>query len=219
MGFFDKKYCDICGEKIGLLGNRKLQDGNMCKDCAKKLSPWFTERRETDIAGIKEQLAYREQNKQAVADFNTTVQLGEEMRIYVDEQARKFMITDAHNLEKENPDVFDLDSVTNCSLRIHDSQRELQTKNSRGEMVSYDPPRFEYSVWFHITLNMNHPYVDEISFQLNEYVLKIKQSGGTFLGLSLFDPREDYECRRYIAMAEEICQALTGRPLTNITRS
>ena len=30
MGLFEKKYCDICGEKIGLLGNRKLEDGNMC---------------------------------------------------------------------------------------------------------------------------------------------------------------------------------------------
>lgn len=36
MGLFDKKVCDICGEKIGLLGNRKLDDGNLCKDCAKK---------------------------------------------------------------------------------------------------------------------------------------------------------------------------------------
>lgn len=26
MGLFDKKFCDICGEKIGLLGNRKLAD-------------------------------------------------------------------------------------------------------------------------------------------------------------------------------------------------
>ena len=40
MGLFDKKYCDICGEKIGFLGNRKLEDGNLCKDCAKKLSPF-----------------------------------------------------------------------------------------------------------------------------------------------------------------------------------
>lgn len=40
MGFFDKKYCDVCGEKIGLLGNRKLEDGNLCKDCAAKLSPF-----------------------------------------------------------------------------------------------------------------------------------------------------------------------------------
>ena len=38
MGLFDKKYCDICGEKIGLLGNRKLENGNLCKNCAKKLS-------------------------------------------------------------------------------------------------------------------------------------------------------------------------------------
>lgn len=40
-GIFDKKYCDVCGEKIGLLGNRKLEDGNLCKDCAAKLSPFF----------------------------------------------------------------------------------------------------------------------------------------------------------------------------------
>ena len=34
MGLFDKKYCDVCGEKIGFLGNRKLDDGNLCKNCA-----------------------------------------------------------------------------------------------------------------------------------------------------------------------------------------
>ena len=36
MGLFDKKYCDICGEKIGLLGNRKLENGNLCKNCSQK---------------------------------------------------------------------------------------------------------------------------------------------------------------------------------------
>ena len=49
MGLFDKKYCDICGEKIGLLGNRKLEDGNLCKDCARKLSPFFSERRNSTV--------------------------------------------------------------------------------------------------------------------------------------------------------------------------
>ena len=34
MGLFEKKYCDFCGNKIGMLGNRKLEDGNLCKDCA-----------------------------------------------------------------------------------------------------------------------------------------------------------------------------------------
>ena len=45
MGLFDKKYCDVCGAKIGFLGNRKLEDGNLCKDCAGKLSPFFSDRR------------------------------------------------------------------------------------------------------------------------------------------------------------------------------
>ena len=52
MGLFDKKYCDFCGGKIGLLGNRKLEDGNMCKECASKLSPWFSERRHSTKAEI-----------------------------------------------------------------------------------------------------------------------------------------------------------------------
>ena len=49
MGLFDKKFCGICGGKIGLFGNRKLEDGNLCKDCAAKLSPWFSERRHSTL--------------------------------------------------------------------------------------------------------------------------------------------------------------------------
>ena len=29
---FDKKECSICGGEIGLLGNRKLEDGNLCRN-------------------------------------------------------------------------------------------------------------------------------------------------------------------------------------------
>jgi len=28
---FEKKICSICGGEIGLLGNRRLADGNLCK--------------------------------------------------------------------------------------------------------------------------------------------------------------------------------------------
>ena len=58
MGLFDKKYCDICGEKISLLGNRKLADANMCKKCAAKLSRWFTGRKKATLEDIKAQLGY-----------------------------------------------------------------------------------------------------------------------------------------------------------------
>ena len=67
MGLFDKKYCDICGEKIGLLGNRKLENGNLCKNCARKLSPWFSDRRGSTVEEIRAQLAYRAENQEKVA--------------------------------------------------------------------------------------------------------------------------------------------------------
>lgn len=56
---FDKKNCAICGGEIGLLGNRKLEDGNLCKNCAGRLSPWFSERRHSTVAQIADQLQYR----------------------------------------------------------------------------------------------------------------------------------------------------------------
>ena len=58
MGLFDKKNCDICGEKIGIMGNRKLDNGNLCKKCAGKLSPWFEERRHSWLIEKKTRMQY-----------------------------------------------------------------------------------------------------------------------------------------------------------------
>ena len=82
---FDKKVCDICGGDIGLLGNRKLSDGNLCKDCAKKLSPWMTDRRQSSVEEIRQHLAYREQNKERLSSFNPTVTYGHGTKVYVDQ--------------------------------------------------------------------------------------------------------------------------------------
>ena len=92
MGLFDKKYCDICGAKIGLLGNRKLEDGNLCKNCAAKLSPWFSDRRQSTVAEIGEQLSYREANREKVSAFRTTRTLGERTKVLLDEDAGWFMV-------------------------------------------------------------------------------------------------------------------------------
>lgn len=98
MGLFDKKYCDICGEKIGLLGNRKLDDGNLCKECAKKLSPWFEERRHSTVEDIKQQLEYREANKEKVQNFRITRRITtKKYTVFLDETQGNFTI--AHNLD------------------------------------------------------------------------------------------------------------------------
>ena len=72
MGLFEKKYCDFCGEKIGLLGNRKLEDGNMCKECAEKLSPWMTDRKHETVEEIRRHLNYREENKRRLMSFHVS---------------------------------------------------------------------------------------------------------------------------------------------------
>ena len=131
---FDKKVCDICGGEIGLLGNRKLEDGNCCKKCAKKLSPWFNERRHSTVADIRDQIEYREKNKEAVAAFRVTHSFGEGMKVLVDENARKFMVTRASSLEDANPDVLDFDQATACDLDIRESKDEVyrEVRDSDG---------------------------------------------------------------------------------------
>ena len=167
MGLFDKKYCGVCGQKIGLFGNRKLEDANLCKDCAAKLSPWFSDRRQSTLAEIKDQLAYREANKEKVAAFHPTLTLGKSTKVLIDEDAERFIVTSARNWQDTNPDVIDFADVTGCELDINESKRELKTKDAQGNQVSYNPPRYEFSHDFYCEINLNNPYFNQIRFRIN----------------------------------------------------
>ena len=167
MGLFDafkKKECSICGGEIGLLGNRKLEDGNMCKTCAAQLSPWFSDRRNSTVAEINEQLAYREENRSRVAAFHTTRTLGENPKVLLDEDAGKFMVTSARNLAEANPDVLDFADVTGCDLDIDEDKTEIQYKDKDGNRQSFNPKRYAYSYDFYIVIHVNNPYFNEIRF-------------------------------------------------------
>ena len=80
---FEKKNCAICGDDIGLLGNRKLADGNCCKKCAGKLSPWFEDRKESTVEQIKAQLNYRARNAEAMRSFEVAKVIGEYVKVYI----------------------------------------------------------------------------------------------------------------------------------------
>ena len=167
MGLFDKKYCDICGEKIGLLGNRKLEDGNLCKDCAKQLSPWFSDRRRSTVEDIKRQLAYREENRGRASQFRTTRSYGEDCKILLDEEHRWFTVTRARDLADANPDILDYTALTGCRVDIDESRTEQKREGPDGKEVSYNPPRYEYSYDFEVIISVNNPYFDEMKFRLN----------------------------------------------------
>lgn len=167
MGFFDKKYCDVCGAKIGLLGNRKLEDGNLCKNCAKKLSPWFDERRHSTVDQIKAQLAYREDNRVKAEAFRASRIFGNgSTKLYVDESAGKFAVHRGNDFSTANPDILDFSQARGCDLEIKERRREI-TRTVDGKTESYNPPRFEYSYDFKVTVRVNHPYFSEMDFDLN----------------------------------------------------
>ena len=169
---FEKKECDVCGGEIGMLGNRKLEDGNLCKECAKKLSPWFEERRRSTVEDIKKQLAYREANKEKVQAFQVTRDFtGDSYHVYVDDTKRQFTVTTRLSVEN-NPDIVDLSQVSSCRLHIEQNRTEEQYRDSEGNMQDYNPPRYKYSYDYTIKLGINSPWFDDMDFRLNSFSVK-----------------------------------------------
>lgn len=170
MGLFDKKFCDVCGEKIGLLGNRKLEDGNLCKDCARKLSPFFSERRSSTVEEIKAQLAYREKNKQLVAHFRPTKDYGfGSTKVYVDMPGRKFIVTSDSTWQDSNPDIIEFSQVLSVNTNIEENKSEIYYQDNEGNDKSYNPPRYECEYEFRVEISVDSPWFNEISLELSNF--------------------------------------------------
>ena len=211
MALFSKKNCDVCGGKIGLLGNRKLDDGNLCKNCAKKLSPFFSERRRSTVNDIKDQLDYREENEGAVAAFNVTRTLGIGTKVMLDEDAQKFIVASGRRWQESNPDVLDYSMVTGVHLKVDERQEELKQKGPDGKEISYSPPRHVYHFDFWMTINVNHPYFNEIKFRINDSSIKVEPRGGRGIfksgGADIGSQSAEY--RQCEDIANEIKETLT----------
>ena len=195
MGLFDKKFCDICGEKIGLLGNRKLEDGNLCKECAKKLSPFCDDRRRSTVEQIKAHLQYREENKNALRAFSPTLTLGEDKKVYIDQMKGNFVVSrnKPGSWDEENPDVMPVASITSCGLDIDEDRDEIYMRNGEGQNVSYNPPRYKYYYNFKLRFLVNNPYFDDFEVRLNNF--RVEGMGSM-------------EYNRYQKMAMDIMAAL-----------
>ena len=215
MGLFDafkKKDCEICGKEVGMFGYKKLEDGEICKDCVKLLSPWFDDRRHSTVAQIKEQIAYREENKAALNAFRPTVAYGERYTLraeLVNGVPSHFVVERTDSYKEENADIVNFKDVTSFNIDVQEFDRELKYRNSKGEEVSYHPPRYEYSYDFYAEIHVNHPYFDDMRFQLNRNTIRLetieRRSGfGGSLFRSGFDPTMYPEYRQYRSEYDEM---------------
>ena len=220
MGFFDKlfekKVCAICGEDIGLLGNRKLEDGNMCKKCTEKLSPWFQDRRESTVSEIQAQLAYREENLRQLQNFKTSRVLGGDYKMYIEEIdgfPPRFYVSNSRQPLEENPDIILFQDVVTCVTDIRSRCSEIKEKNSSGEWVSKSPRQFKYSYSFYIVMSIrNMPYFDQIKFCVDSCTVFVTEAAG--LGMRYAnhssDPTLDHRYRRCMVTCQEIEQLVAA---------
>jgi len=213
MGLFDvfkKQDCEICGKEVGMFGYKKLEDGEICKECVKKLSPWFEERRHSTVAQIKEQLAYREKNRQELNTFCPTKTYGERYELkaeFANGVPSRFVVAQTDSFLEENADLISFRQVTSFNIDIQDSYIELKYRNSNGDMVSYSPRRYEYHYDFYAEIHVNSPWFNEIRFRLNRNTLELQtvnQGFSIFTGAAGFDPMHYPEYRQYKAMCDEL---------------
>ena len=208
MGLFDKKICDLCGEKIGLFGGQEVGSAQLCSDCAGKLSPWLDPEGDWDVESLREHLAYREENREMAEEFHITREIGDSMYVYLDEDAGLFAVTD--EVDVETADIISLDEVIECNLEVEEEEEEEFDIDEEGEDVSYDPPRFHCSYVFHMNIVLDHPFLEELNFQLNEDPVEVDSEDCLDPDTGEYDPELDEFYMEYLDMADEIMEALTG---------
>lgn len=193
MGLFDKKECSICGAKIGLLGNKKLKDGNMCKECASKLSVWFQDRSDSTVAEINNQLEIRKAYAEMLdKNFIVSRAYGEFGCILIDEIDGIFvalpdtsdsffgdakLVTSIDQIKDKNPDVIMFNQVESVDVNVTVTSRE-EKQTVDGNQVSYNPKHMIYMAQFSVTIKLKgHPFIRTMTIPLNNGAIQIRNMG------------------------------------------
>ncbi len=132
MGLFDKKYCDICGEKVNMLTQKKLFDGLLCSDCKHKLGAFTSGWKQRTVQDVKNHFEQREQNKQKYQQFNcTTMAGGRNNALQADFNHGWFIFAiDNRDFRGGNPQVFDFSQLQD--FWIEQDYRTLDDSDNDG---------------------------------------------------------------------------------------
>ncbi len=197
MALFNKKYCDICGGSMGIIIDNKAADGNYCHACAHKLSPYFHGGKNATLQQIKEQLAYRENNRQQLNMFTPSQILGNQTKVYIDPGHNCFVVSKSSNYKNDNADIINFSQLVNVTSETKEHKKEIYYKDAEGHNKSYNPRKYEYSYEIFVTINVNSPYFNKIEFEVTKDPIRNQNSA---------------ELIKYQNDANQIVAALTGRP-------
>lgn len=190
MGLFSRESCCICGGKTGMF-DKKCKDGKVCKECAGKLSVWFTDHKNASLESLKTQLSVRQADASLVKAYNFSKVFGEFGVILIDEQNKVFVafpdtssglfgnqrkVKSIDDVMDLGPDIIRFDQVEDFEIDINEMTRE-EKQIVDGKQESYDPPHILYMETFTLRMKINHPYINSIYIQLNDGSVQIKNIG------------------------------------------
>ena len=190
MGLFKKEACCLCGGKTGMF-DKKCESGKVCKECVKKMSPWFDDFKNASAGALDAQRIGREVDAGLVELYNFNKIFGEFGVILIDEKEKLFVafpdtssglfgsqrkVTSIDDVMDLGPDIIRFDRVKDFEIDIKEMTRE-EKRTENGQQVSYDPPHILYMETFTLRLTLKHPYIKTMSIQLNDGAVQIKNIG------------------------------------------
>lgn len=235
MGLFDKKYCSICGNPLGIIESGKVKDGYVCKNCKGKLSPFYTFSSRDLIKDINYQLQSRADNEEKLKRFSPTKVFNGDSNIFVDEDRFQFAVAKSKNPLTSHADIISLVDLKNISTEIEENKQEILYQDSQGEVHSFCPQSYAYSYNFFINLETKIPYIGKIHIKLNqkpvdndqETLINMSQNGLLNIVSDLLNKRKSFnngqtsnanevrssiEYKKYAEMLDTIKTVLAKRP-------
>ena len=133
MGLFDKKQCELCGSKAGLITRTKIQGGDyICGDCRNKMSSLTSGISDMSLDDVREQIRLKEENdRRFQEDFVNSRQFDIDTRhpvMAVDDEHGEFAI-----LTDKRPDIFSFDHIASYNVDLKTSYlSEEERKKTTG---------------------------------------------------------------------------------------
>jgi hypothetical protein len=184
---FSKESCILCGNEVGSLSRKRLGDETViCKDCAKRLSPFFDDFENSDAAAIKMQVADRQANVTRLATFAIDECYGFEDAVLIDRHNGQFCVNQGGggityespgSLIGPNPDVVSVKAITSIEVEGAGWSCHEVKHSVNGEQVSYSPRRFEYPCNVTLVIRVDHPYIETMTARINRGTIHITTEG------------------------------------------
>ncbi|NLA81729.1 MAG: DUF4428 domain-containing protein [Clostridiaceae bacterium] len=171
MALFDRKSCDVCGGKTGIMGGKKVKDGRLCSDCAKKQSPYLTSRKNFTVEEMKAHLDDRAANQETINAFEPTRTIGSNLKLYLDDSRGLWFLTKSRRYQDSNPDVFSADQILGARVdiekgtRVETLERAVPAKDGKPAVPAKTKEVTYHN--FYVMIDVSHPWVNQMRLQVN----------------------------------------------------